>query len=471
MVTEQRGLDGLSTRVLETVNAKFANGFDLDDIHIDTHVAEPVGHITLDLTEIAVTAFHLQSAMFGAPSSGAGSLALNFTGLQLALDFGYKWRKVNWPHGSDHGTVHATESRGNIGALLDIVPDGKGPPSVSGTSLVTIGQFDFKFDGKIDWLYNVFTSAFHGVIKNSLVKKLNDLFNDAINVDFAQAVASLPTLISLGGGKSKVDIGTVINDFTVVPEPLAISGSASIDFTDDETGEACPEAPTSVIPMLAPRSADSMLQLLVADVVPSCLFWVWFRNGLFEVPRLVDGTTDAPWGSILPPLKKKYPGMPVVLHLTPTFAPHFKSFSSRGFSGASAYKVTSYVASDNTSGATLTYTHTLDVSLRFDVNMSVRTDANGHNATIIGKVGSLKMDASVSDSAIGRLPEFKLDLFTSAFSAAVRGIIDSVLEKGVQITGEDVVLENITVFPEDGFFTIATDFDLNKDGSPEHLLV
>lgn len=471
VVTEQRGLDSLSTQVLDAVNAKFASGFDLDDIHIDTHVAEPIGHITLDLTEITVTTLHLQSGRFGAPPSGAGSLALNLTNLELAMSLGYKWRKVNWPHGSDHGTITATESKGDIGVLLDIIPDAKGPPSVSGTSLVTVGQFDFKFHGKIDWLYNVFVSAFHGVIKNSLVKKINDLFDEAINVDLAQAIANLPTSISIGGGKSKVGIGTVMNDFTVVPAPLALSSGISLDLTDNETEESCPEAPTSMIPTLAPRSSNSMLQLLIADVVPSCVFWIFYRNGLFEVPRLLDGTTDEPWGSILPPLKKQYPGMPVVLHLTPTYAPHLKSFSARGFSGSSAYNVTSYVASDNTSNATLTYTHQLFVQLRFDVNVSVRTSEKGENATLVGKVGSLDLNASVSDSAIGRLPEGRLDLFASIFSDTVRGIINRVLGQGVQFTGDDISLENITVFTEDGFLTIATDFDFEREGHRQVLFV
>jgi hypothetical protein len=214
-----------------------------------------------------------------------------------------------------------------------------------------------------------------------------------------------------------------------------------------------------------------MLQLLLADVVPSCVFWVFYRNGLFEVPRLLDGTTDNPWGSILPPLKKQYPGMPVVLHLTPTLAPQLKSFSAKGFTGASAYNVTSYVASDNTTNATLTYTHQLYVDLSFDVNVSVRTTEKGKNATLFGEVGSLDLNASVSDSAIGPLPEGRLDLFASVFSDTVRGIINRVLGKGIQFTGENIVLENITVFTEDGFLTIATDFDFEKEESEQGVIV
>merc|ERR1719201_1568504 len=99
------------------------------------------------------------------------------------MQLGYKWRKVNWPHGSDHGTVTAGETEGDVSVLLDIVPDGTGPPSVTGTSLVTIGHFDFHFEGKIDWLYNVFVSAFNGVIKKAIVKKINGVLDEVINVD------------------------------------------------------------------------------------------------------------------------------------------------------------------------------------------------------------------------------------------------------------------------------------------------
>jgi hypothetical protein len=62
------------------------------ELHVDVPV---IGHVTLDLSNIKITGFHIPSASIGlAPPSAV-------TGLQVAMDF--HWRKDHWPHISDHG--------------------------------------------------------------------------------------------------------------------------------------------------------------------------------------------------------------------------------------------------------------------------------------------------------------------------------------------------------------------------------
>jgi len=83
--------------VVET-GARLRQPFSIPDVHIDTHVAEPFGHITLDLTDIQVTGFHLANATLGLPTSQpetGASVELDLDGLQLDVDCAYKWRKVH----------------------------------------------------------------------------------------------------------------------------------------------------------------------------------------------------------------------------------------------------------------------------------------------------------------------------------------------------------------------------------------
>ena len=85
--------------VVET-GARLRQPFSIPDVHIDTHVAEPFGHITLDLTDIQVTGFHLANATLGLPTSQpetGASVELDLDGLQLDVDCAYKWRKVHLP--------------------------------------------------------------------------------------------------------------------------------------------------------------------------------------------------------------------------------------------------------------------------------------------------------------------------------------------------------------------------------------
>lgn len=80
---------------------------------------------------------------------------IQLSGIQFEVSCGYKWRKVNSPHASDHGTLTAEPSDVVFSTALDFaVNNGTASVSESGTT-TSIGDFTIHFDGKVSrrcWL-------------------------------------------------------------------------------------------------------------------------------------------------------------------------------------------------------------------------------------------------------------------------------------------------------------------------------
>ena len=118
------GLQTLGNFLVDILNTALSQPIDIPPIHIDTHVAEPIGHITLDLTNIVVSGFKL-----GAPTAATAAPAdvhLDVVLDSLNFQADYKWRKVNWPHASDHGSFTADITSGSVATTLDlgVTPNG-----------------------------------------------------------------------------------------------------------------------------------------------------------------------------------------------------------------------------------------------------------------------------------------------------------------------------------------------------------
>ena len=146
-VVAQRGLDKVRDIGVPLVNELLAAGAHLPDIHDDTHVPEPIGHITLDLTNITISKFHLSGAAvdFGAPSSAV----VEFGPVAFVLSLDYKWRKVNSPHASDHGVVTATPKAGSTITTTQRFSVVDGQPHATVLSTKVHMSFDIHFDGNV----------------------------------------------------------------------------------------------------------------------------------------------------------------------------------------------------------------------------------------------------------------------------------------------------------------------------------
>ena len=176
----QHGLNEILALGEDLVYDALKNGTTIPDIHIDTHVAEPIGHITLDLTDIQITGFTKPAGSLSLAAPSTASVSLSNIQFTVACD--YKWRKVHAPHASDHGTLTAEPSSVVFSSALDFSVDSNGTAHVaeSGTT-TTIGEFTIHFDGKVAWLYNLFVSLFGSTIKTAIANGITSAVDKAID--------------------------------------------------------------------------------------------------------------------------------------------------------------------------------------------------------------------------------------------------------------------------------------------------
>ena len=470
VVVGESGLDAVSAAALPVINQLLSGGITVPDMTLTVHVPV-VGHVDLTLTNIQVRQTSpLRAAKFAIaptppPTPGSGKLLLDVDGLSLTVSLDFRWRKRSWPHVSDKGALTATVSDGHIALGVEMDPVAAAPAKAVGDCTATLGDFKVHFSKHWDsWVYNIFTDLFKGTLKDAVVKAIdNTVATTLVDQKLNALFASMPTTLSLGGGPSRIDLSLIITDFTTSAAPLALSIGDSLAVADNATAAACP-LPMLPMPTLAPGGANSsMAQLLLSDNTLACVLWVDFSNGALDFDGVRAGTTKLPWGPILPKLAQKEGDKPVILHLVASSMPTLASRRATGLRATVDFSVNSSVLeADN---VTRTYTHALAVSADAGIDLRVATAANGTNATLVGNVSSLTLDASVADcGALCPMPftNSTLALFTKAFSATVRAALDGLLSKGIPITGGAgaVGLVNPSVFFEDGYIAISTDFRL-----------
>ena len=71
-------------------------GVTLPDIHIDTHVAEPIGHITLDLTDIQITGFTKPAGNIVLTAPSTAAVDLSNIQFQVSAFVVVAFKPANW---------------------------------------------------------------------------------------------------------------------------------------------------------------------------------------------------------------------------------------------------------------------------------------------------------------------------------------------------------------------------------------
>jgi hypothetical protein len=460
--------------VINTLLSKLAASGKLyvDDISIDVETHKiGIGKVQLNVTDITIAMISFgtngtQIELLDPGTPGDARFRLDLASLALNLNANFRVKDVGGIiKTSDHGYVNLTARQGSCDIDMSLAPDGLKQPHLHSTVSLNVPDFHYKFHGKLSWLYQALGSALHGIIRNLVEKKITAaLLNITDNV-LPAIIDNLPTEVAVGGGKSRVGLGVGLEGFVEqATAPLSLSSGIDLSITNSLTSAGCPmQTPKFLTPLpaLAPRSDGAMIQILISESVATCVSWVFFDNGLLDIPHLKFGTTQTPWGLLLPALKRKYPSTPldVVLRLTPLYAPNLKSFRTGGVHGAAGFHVNMSVNDTTTSPqGVLVYADTLEVDVLFGIDVSVQTLPGGANATLIGNVSYMNLTAAVVDSAVPGMSGGVLKLFSSLFEGIVRNLINGILSKGVPISPSGGLLHNATVFTEDGFITIATDF-------------
>jgi len=453
----QHGLNEVIELGTEVVYEALAGGVTLPDIHIDTHVAEPLGHITLDLTDIQITKFTkpVGALTLAAPASAD----LQLSDIQFELSCGYKWRKVHAPHASDHGTLTADPSSVVFSTSLAFaVTNGTASVAESGTS-TDIGDFTIHFDGKVAWLYNLLVSLFGSTIKTSISNAITTAINKAIDVKLNDALAKIPSSVHLGGGKSEIDIGIFLSSIGVGTTPLSyFAVSDASQYVDNKTMETCPHGPTATLPFVVDDPGDAMLQLLVADNCFTCVLWVASNNGALDFTLPAGNTSE--WALLIPALAKDYPNHAVSIAMSPEGEPDMRCTAEDGVVGTIVFHANSSVV-DPASGNS-TYTHTLRFAVSLGVEMFIGPN-NASEPSFIGNVTGLQMNTTVEDSAIGHIAELPLGALSAIVGPVIRGATNKVLNAGLPIPaiGPIDISSSQVNAQHDGFFVLSGNMTLN----------
>lgn len=102
-----------------------------------------------------------------------------------------------------------------------LAPNAAKQPHLSSTVAVSVPGFHFKFHGKMSWAYEAIGSALHGVIKGLVEKKVAAALLNITNNVLPGILDTLPTEVTIGGGKSKFGIGIKLEDFIEPPSGTA----------------------------------------------------------------------------------------------------------------------------------------------------------------------------------------------------------------------------------------------------------
>lgn len=486
----QSGVTEVASALQATLNALLGPGITIPDIHIDTHVAEPIGHITLDLTNIKITDFDIATATatLQPPAGAGGNLDLS---LNLGMD--YKWRKVNWPHASDHGEV-TIEPHGAAVSLQMVSNVTAGKLALSVTSAqASFASFDIHFDGKVAWLYNLLVDLLKSTLKDAIAKAIEEAVTKAIDTTLDVALAKLPATLDVGGGKSATAFDTLFASAQVVslpgPPPATVGvATLPLNSTDVLSGQACPY---SSAPLPAPGVGGTTKMISVAfDTAPlQCAAWVSANNRAFDA-RYTNATAPAGfplplyaggWASSVPGLVAKFPAStPMGVNLTLDGSPVFQSTQADGLvmvvgigmafeveSAAAAELALRGAAGSASLGAGGTPVFTLNASASVDLEITAR---NGSvvNGTATGPVVAMnvtKLSLQLGEqwSGVGPVNLGPLQLLVDVLAPLLEAGIDALLGPGIALPA----LGGISVVsPEmdygDGYVLLSTDISIGS---------
>ena len=276
----------------------------LPNINLDTHVVEPIGHITVNLTNITVSGLSLGALPINvaSPSSFVGALD-NFN---LQINLGYKWRKIHWPHASDHGTVNVIPENVTGTISFGVVSNNSRPLLNNVQTSLSFGSFNIQFHGKVAWLYNLLMKSLKGKITNAITNAFSNLIDkkiQTINTNFSQ----MEIHRTIGGGKSKIvvdlsflgaDVHPVNSSFIVqetnqktnpqkyqaAAPPLGnyISFDLAMDIISSTTSKRCDYAFQPNIPEQAPSGLGDkdLVQLVLGQV---SIYFIYFCFLIFFI--------------------------------------------------------------------------------------------------------------------------------------------------------------------------------------------
>jgi len=469
------GVNKISSFVVPLIDDLVKNKtITLPNIHIDTHVAEPIGHITIDLTNIQVSGLSLAALPVNVVPPSSFLLALD--DLNLILNMGYKWRKVHWPHASDHGTVNVVPQDVTGSIAVGVESNNSRPLLNNVKTSLSFGSFDIKFHGKVAWLYNLLMKTLKGKITDAISNAFSGLIVkkvQAMNANFSK----MQIHKTIGGGKSKiiVDLSFVNADVKPVKSGIVkstqgnyISFGLVMDVISSASSERCDFAFQSPLPEQAPIGLGDtdLVQLVLGQRFFNCalealnkqhaLDFLLMNKKLPPMLQSMGFLNTTKWCKASPTLCQKYPNKLMQMEGTPHINPEVNCSKVQGCTLHYPLVLNTSVVNSGTNVSS--HVFTLGIDLVFGGNLHIN---NTGNVTVHANVTSCKISVSVYDDPIP-INAASLQSNANLISFLAKNLLNAVLKNGFPLPNAPglIKLVNAQLAVEDGYLTIASSIQM-----------
>lgn len=396
-------------------------------------------------------------------SNGVG---INLQNLAASCNANWKFRLHSWPHipeGSGSASVTLSDTNAVVAVAISATADGH--PELAATDVaVNIGSLNIHFSGSLwDWLLDLFKDFFNNTIKNAVSKAFTGAIQGFItnnaNTILAKAVLEKP----LFPNKPPYNVAEI--RFGLAGNTVANNTYLGIPLQGDVVLISNPVPNPSIqpanLPAFQPQDADHFVQLHLSQYTLLTALSSYYTAGVLDyyvpsnkIPKGLNSTSA--YGLIAPGFPMAYPNAAVALQLGFVNMPTI-TISPQGVSVDAPVSMAFVLPN---SGNTTAFT--LECDAKLSANFSIGTDSNGDTA-LVGQLIYLSADLSVVSSNVGAVTVSLLnDLTTYVFDNVVIPAVNQVIGSGVPLPSvPGVSLTNTVTRFNDGFMTVATDFDIN----------
>ncbi|GIQ85484.1 hypothetical protein KIPB_007156, partial [Kipferlia bialata] len=296
----------------------------LDDIETDLDLGIAV--ISLSLTDLVITNFHIESmAVSTLPETQELEFYLGDTDINLTFNWSYT--ETSWPYASDSGTGTASCADINGDFILHPLYD-----HVCGVPQVNTDEFNLDF-GNIKITLDGGASQFFQTILNVFIGLVEDLFTDKLNEIMAQSITDS---MNRNMTPSHSDVPDGMREDFRLPDPAIVmeDSYAAFHFTGYiypvEEGELWPARDTIMPTPLPDLVTSEDLQFVFSNSVFESMFLSGLALDLLhgeidykEVknPKMASLLNTSTLGGICPGVYEAYPDASISLSLETTIMP------------------------------------------------------------------------------------------------------------------------------------------------------
>jgi len=409
----------------------------------------PIGKVDWWLEGLKITELALpQNAITITPGVG---LSLSIAQVSVGLTLSWRYRKVHWPHVSDHGTADISVSQTTAVVNLQITAANGRPVVAVASDGVAIGKLDIKLHGGASWLYNFFINILSGKLKSAVEKALTDGITKNIDNGLNKVLATLPIEVPVN---HEVEI-----DYEFVANPVFSPGFVSVpalgEFYSIANPTECPAqyCPTDSLPEAA---TAEMVQMELGDYVANSAGYVFWQRGDLklwiadkDIPSWAPirlNTTS--WKYILPQLTKLYPNNLMEVHVYASTAPV-------GVFSPSGAAVTAYGDMDF---LVILPNGTMVPAFTLQGFVATSAEASINGETVFGVLSYIKGNWTLYQSQIGWFDATILaDLLDVLFQKGIVPFINVILSQGIVLpTVQGLTFVQPTIGWGSGYLYIST---------------